>query len=153
MVAAGRDWIAEVGYEGPVEGVRKRFDRRAKEQARKTGQERERFPMGVVIDDGNGYYSVYTELKDLRVKKDDVVEAGQIIGEMSRAEGKQMMRYRLVRMDGPRMDVHASEESKKGYPGWARERIDPLAVLNTDAKRMPRLVGKRPQDPPRVSDY
>ena len=62
----------------------------------------------VVVDDGNGYHSVYTELKDLLVKPGDKVKAGQPIGHMSVAEKKYMMRYRLVRMDGPLMKVHDS---------------------------------------------
>jgi hypothetical protein len=101
----------------------------------------------VVIDDGNGYYSIYTELQDIRVEVDQEVEAGQILGSMARAEDLQMMRYRLVRMDGRWMKVHASDR-KLGYPGYARERVDPLAVLRLDAKRMPELKGKRPKAPP-----
>lgn len=150
VVAAGRDWIEHIGYEGPVGKVVKRFDRRAKKDARKSGSRRERFPEGVVIKDGNGYHSVYSELQNLRVGVGDVVKAGQVIGEMSRAEGKQMMRYRLVRMDGPRM-TSSKRARQLGYPGSVRERIDPLAVLNLDAKRMPRV--KQPRNPPRFSEY
>jgi hypothetical protein len=63
-----------------------------------------------------------------------------------------MMRYRLVRMDGRWMQV-SDAARKQGYPDYARERIDPLAVLNTKAKRMPNTPKKPPKKPPRQSDY
>ena len=110
------------------------------------------FPQGIVIDDGNGYYSVYTEIKDFLVKPGEVVKAGQPIGHMAKAEGMQMMRYRLVRMDGPMMRVHESARLK-GYPFYARERVDPLVVLNTEAQRMPAMRRKPPANPPRLSEY
>lgn len=151
VIAAGPDWVREAGYEGSVDPVLRRFEKQLK-KLRKQGQEADEFPLGVVIDDRNGYRSIYTELKDLRVKAGDEVKAGQTIGGMAVAEGKLMMRYRLVRMDGPLMTVHQSDR-KLGYPDLARERVDPLAVLKLDAKKMPELKGKRPKDPPRLSDY
>ncbi len=151
VLAAGPDWAAEAGYEGSVEPVLRRFEKRSK-KLKKQGQEDDAFPLGVVIDDGNGYRSIYTELKDLRVKTGDMVKAGQTVGGMAQAEGKQMMRYRLVRMDGPLMTVHQSDR-KLGYPSLASERVDPLAVLKLDARKMPVLKGKQPTDPPRLSDY
>ncbi len=150
VVAAGPEWVKEAGYLGPVDEVLARFEQREK-KLRKKGQEPDPFPLGIVIDDGNGYSSVYTELKDLRVKKDDVVKAGQTIAGMARAEGKQMMRYRLVRMDGPDMKVHGSDR-KLGYPKYAAERVDPLAVLKLDARKMPQIKVKLPKNPPKLSD-
>ncbi len=156
VVAAGRGWIHDVGYigyDGQLDEALELFERRATRRAKKTGKDRERYPQGIVIDDGNGYYSVYTELKNLSVKVDDEIKAGQTIGQMARlVEGKQMMRYRLVRMDGPPMKVHQSDRDL-AYPDYARERVDPLAVLKIDAKHMPKLKGKRPTDPPHLSDY
>jgi hypothetical protein len=154
VVAVGRGWVRHVGFEGPLDEAIETFERRAAKKARNSGKgkEPERFPLGVVIDDGNGYYSVYTELKEITVKARDAVKAGQTIGQMSRSEGKQMMRYRLVRMDGPPMKVHQSARDL-GYPRYARERVDPLAVLKTDATRMPRMKRKPPAHPPRLSDY
>ena len=152
VVAAGRDWIHHVGYYRELDEALELFERRAAKQAKKKGRKPEMYPQGIVIDDGNGYYSVYTELKSLSVKADDEVKAGQTIGQMTFSEGKQMMRYRLVRMDGPPMKVHQSDRNL-AYPDYARERVDPLAVLKIDAKHMPKLKGKRPTDPPHLSDY
>ena len=110
------------------------------------------FPMGVVIDHGNGYYSVYTEIKDLRVKPGETVKAGQPIGHMSKAEGMQMMRYRLVRMDGLPMRVHNGAR-QRGFPDYAAERVDPLAVLKTQGNKIPRMKRQPPKNPPRLSEY
>ncbi len=151
VLAAGPDWVVEAGYEGSVDPVIRRYEKQLK-KLKKQGQKADEFPIGIVIDDGNGYRSVYTELKDLRVKAGDEVKAGQTIAGMAKAEGKQMVRYRLVRMDGPLMTVHQSDR-KLGYPDLARERIDPLAVLRLDAKKMPKPRGKRPTDPAHLSDY
>jgi hypothetical protein len=149
VVAAGRDWARHVGFDGSLDDVYARY---ADVKNGKAKTKRPQFPMGIVIDDGNGYYSVYTELEDLLVKPDQKVERGQPIGHMSKAEKKQMMRYRLVRMDGPLMRVHEAAR-QRGYPDYARERVDPLAVLDTAAKRMPQMRRQPPKDPPRLSDY
>ena len=95
---------------------------------------------------------MYTENKDFLVKPGEVVKVGQPIGHMAKAEGMQMMRYRLVRMDGPMMRVHESARLR-GYPFYARERVDPWAVLSTEAKRMPAMRRKPPANPPRLSEY
>ena len=154
VVAAGRDWAYHVGFLGdrgdldelyagyaPIDDPRK---------ARNSGKPW--FSRGVVIDDGNGYYSVYTEIKDLLVEPGEKVKAGQPIGHMARAEGMQMMRYRLVRMDGLPMRVHGAAR-QRGYPDYAAERVDPLAVLKTDARKMPQMKRQPPKDAPQLSEY
>lgn len=151
VVAAGRDWARHVGFDGPLDVVYERYAP-IKDLKKAKSSKKPRFPEGIVIDDGNGYYSVYTEVKDLRVKPGDAVTAGQPIAGMAKAEGKLMMRYRLVRMDGPLMKVDESAR-QRGYPYYARERIDPTAVLELEAKRMPKVKRPRPEDPPRLSEY
>ncbi len=142
VLAAGRDWADSIGYDGSLDTVYKRL----KHQKKKPSQ-------GVVIDDGTDYLSVYSELKNLEVKPGDVVKPGQVIGHMSMAEGHAMMRYQLVRTDGPWMKVSA-EEQARGYPDYARELVDPLVVFKLDAKSMPDIVMRPPPtDPPRLSDY
>jgi murein DD-endopeptidase MepM/ murein hydrolase activator NlpD len=158
VVAAGRDWLEHVGFKGSVDKVYRRYapidDSRKAQKSDKGTQKSDKpaFPQGIVIDDGNGYYSVYTEIKDLLVTVGDKVDAGQPIAGMAVAEGKEMMRYRLVRMDGPWMMVHQSARDR-GYPLYARERVDPLAVFATEANHMPLMSRKPPAHPPRLSEY
>jgi murein DD-endopeptidase MepM/ murein hydrolase activator NlpD len=143
VVSAGREWAREVGYDGSLDDLYARRKRKGEQDD----------SWGVVIDDGNGYRSVHTGLQNLRVKAGDAVKAGSVIGEMSRTEGRQMMRYQLVRMDGAWLKV-AEPERKRGYPDYAREHVDPLAVLNLDAGKRPDVEKRRPPaQPPRLSPY
>ena len=147
VVAAGRDWARHTGFYDSIDGV---YERYAAGNGKKSGKPA--FPQGIVVDDGNGYYSVYSELKGLLVKPGDKVKPGQPIGRMTVAEGREgMMRYRLIRMDGKPMRVGDAARNK-GYSDYARERIDPLAVLNPKAKKAPQLPGK-PEQLLRLSEY
>ena len=151
VIAAGRDWAENVGFMGDLDLVYANYAPIGdSKKARKS--DKPFFPNGVVIDDGNGYYSVYTEIKDLEVKPGEKVKSGQTIGYMSKAEGMQMMRYRLVRTDGLPMKVHSSARDR-GYPLYAAERVNPLAVLKTTSRKMPRMDRKAPKDPPQLSEY
>jgi co-chaperonin GroES (HSP10) len=142
VLSVGRDWAAYLGYDGSLD---KHYERLARKKQKDS--------LGIVIDDGNGYYSVYTEIKDARVRAGDKVKGGQIIAGMSRAEKRQMMRYRLVRSDGVLMKVHASDR-KLGYPDYAVEQVDPLAVFRLEAGKKPDIEKRRPPaNPPRLSDY
>ena len=141
VVAAGRDWLRHVGFEAPMDGFYQQSKRRKRD-----------IPVGIVIDDGNGYRSVYTNLKNLRVKAGDQVRSGTDIGEMTVSERRYHMRYQLVRMDGPWMKVSKAGR-KSGYPDYAREHVDPLAVLRIDANKMPLIKKQPPTDPPRLSEY
>ncbi|MFV2064082.1 MAG: murein hydrolase activator EnvC [Chloroflexota bacterium] len=155
VVAVGQDWIDQTGFEGSTRSLYSKSKKDDKgKRGKKVGKGRKSsFPAGVVIDDGNGYYSVYVNLKNFTVKKGDKVKAGSIIGEMGTSGGRHFLRYQLVRMDGDWMRV-ATAARKAGYPDYARERVDPLAVLNVDANKKPRLDKKlAPADPPRLSDY
>ena len=68
-------------------------------------------------------------------------------------EADQVSSYlRLVRMDGPWMMVHRSARSR-GYPYYARERVNPLAVLDVEAKNKPLLKRQPPAKPPQLSSY
>ena len=140
VVAAGRDWARHTGFYDSLDGVYARY---ADGNGKKSGKPA--FPQGIVVDDGNGYYSVYSELKGLQVKPGDKVKPGQPIGRMTVAEGRNgMMRYRLIRMDGKPMRVSEAARDK-GYSDYARERINPLAVLNLKATKAPKLPGKPKQ--------
>ncbi len=62
-----------------------------------------------------------------------------------------MMRYQLVRMDGPWLKV-ALTERQRGYPDYAREHVDPLAVLRLGATKSPDTEKRPPPaEPPRLS--
>jgi murein DD-endopeptidase MepM/ murein hydrolase activator NlpD len=142
VLAAGQDWIEHAGYNGNVRALYKK--RKGK---------RSEFSSGVVIDDGNGYHSVITNLKKITVKPDDKVKAGAVIGYMARTDERQFARYQLVRMDGEWMKV-SGPARKQGYPDYAREHVDPLVVMNLNSKKAPSLTKRLPpKNPPRLSAY
>jgi murein DD-endopeptidase MepM/ murein hydrolase activator NlpD len=140
VVAAGRDWATQTGFEDPV-------DELVKELGRKKRRGR-RLPIGVVIDDGNGYHSIITGLKELTVKPGDKVKSGQVIGRMA---DNCCIRYELARMDGDWMRVAQAFIERDGYPRYTRERVDPLLVFGTDTKKAPKMKRPAPpEDPPRA---
>jgi murein DD-endopeptidase MepM/ murein hydrolase activator NlpD len=139
VVYAGRRWEEHVGYDGSLAEVYERMERKGLKPT-----------FGVVVNDGNGYYSVYSGLRDVRVEAGQAVTPATTLGTMSSTEGRQMMRYQLVRMDGSWLRV-ADAERARGYPGWVREHVDPLLVL--DVTRSGKLATNRPappSDPPRL---
>jgi murein DD-endopeptidase MepM/ murein hydrolase activator NlpD len=132
VVIAGRGWEQEAGYAGTLDDVYERL--------KDTGQEA---TYGVVVDDGNGYRSVYSGLRDLAVEAGQDVSPTTILGLMSFTEERFMVRYQLVRMDGSQMKV-APKSRKQGYPYYAHEYVDPLRVLELDAAAKPKTISPRP---------
>jgi murein DD-endopeptidase MepM/ murein hydrolase activator NlpD len=71
VLAAGRRYDRYMGWIGDLQPY---FDRLDEKQAWST------LPIVVIIDDGNGYRSVYAHLGSTAVEKGERVEAGQVIG-------------------------------------------------------------------------
>ncbi len=121
VLYAGRNFDPYIGYWGDPTPIYARLERlgRVNEQ-----------PIVVVVDDGNGYRSMYVHLQEALAEPGTAVKAGDVIG----LEGMTgfafgcHLHYTMIRMDGvwyatvPRL-------AKFGYPPLVRERIDPLKVL------------------------
>ena len=121
ILYAGRDYDPYLGYQGDAEAIYARLQRlgRTNEQA-----------IVVVIDDGNGYRSVYVHLSEASAEAGAVVNAGDVIGlegETGFATGCHL-HYGLIRMDGGWQQV-VQYLLKFGYPPLVRERVNPLDVL------------------------
>jgi murein DD-endopeptidase MepM/ murein hydrolase activator NlpD len=89
-------------------------------------------PIVIVVDDGNGYRSLYVHLRESLVNAGDRVRVGQRIGRegaTGNASGCHL-HYALVRMDGPFVAVAPPLVEKWHYPPTIRERIDPMRVLS-----------------------
>lgn len=142
VLEAGRHFDRQIGYNGPLDAFYARLGRR-----HSLGQ----LPIVVVIDDGNGYRSLYVHLEGVTVHPGDHVRQGQLIG-YEGATGAATgchLHYGLVRMDGAWLPVARELVKKERYPSMVRERIDPLRVLSLKMKWAPRLVPGI--NPPRVS--
>lgn len=143
VLAAGRRWAHEAGFRGSVDEFHERLERRG---------EMRLLPIAVIIDDGNGYRSMYVHLSQATVKVGQKVRKGQVIGlegMTGNATGCHV-HYELIRMDGRWMRVASALVREYRYPRWQRERVDPLRVLDMRQKRAGRKVPgiERPRLPP-----
>lgn len=143
VLAAGRRYAEAAGFEGDLDAFYRRMERRNAMRL---------LPIVVVIDDGNGYRSLYAHLAEATVKVGQKVRKGQIIG-IEGATGNASgchVHYELIRMDGRLMRVAGDRVKEYKYPMWQRERVDPLRVLSMRQKRAGRRVPGilRPKLPP-----
>jgi murein DD-endopeptidase MepM/ murein hydrolase activator NlpD len=143
VVYAGRTYEPYLGHDAPTDEfyaqlVKKKLTKKA-------------LPIVVVIDDGNGYRSVYAHLSHARVEAGQEVGAGQLIG-LEGATGHATgchLHYGLIRMDGAYVPIARELIKKWHYPTLTRERIDPLRIFNLFDEYAPREVPGRP--PPVLS--
>jgi len=121
VLYAGRNFDPYIGYWGDPTPIYDRLQRlgRVNEQ-----------PIVVVIDDGNGYRSMYVHLDRASVEPGQVVAAGDVIGRegMTGFATGCHLHYTMIRMDGAWQEV-VPRLARYGYPPYVRERVDALKVL------------------------
>lgn len=123
VLAAGRHHEGFVGWLGDLTAFRARLDAANAWRTR---------AIAVVIDDGNGYRSVYVHLARVNVKPGDVVNAGDLIGwegETGNATGCHL-HYSLfspAETDSWLLDPEVA--ARNLLPEREIARIDPLRVL------------------------
>jgi murein DD-endopeptidase MepM/ murein hydrolase activator NlpD len=144
VLSAGRRFADHTGFSEPMDDFYARLERQGRMNL---------LPIVVVIDDGNGYRSVYVHLERANVKPGQRVRAGDVIGyegDTGNASGCHL-HYELIRMDGPWMAVAKERVREDRYPPYVRERVDPLRVLKMKDRGSPRRVPGiiRPKVPPR----
>jgi murein DD-endopeptidase MepM/ murein hydrolase activator NlpD len=135
VLYAGRKFDDYIGYKGSAAGIYSRLERQGRMRS---------LPIVVVIDDGNGYRSMYVHLSKTDVEAGDVVKAGDVIGregDTGYATGCHL-HYTLIRMDGPWQEV-VPQLHQYGYPELVRERVDPLRVLPWDDPHAPERLRER----------
>jgi murein DD-endopeptidase MepM/ murein hydrolase activator NlpD len=135
VLYAGRNFDPFFGYLGDPSPIYARLERlhRVNEQ-----------PIVVVVDDGNGYRSVYVHLQEALADPGAEVKAGDVIG-IEGATGYATgchLHYGLIRMDGEWQEV-VPQLAKYGYPPFVRERVDPLKVLPWGDENAPERLRER----------
>ena len=138
VLYAGRNFDPFFGYLGDPSPIYARLER-----LHRVNQQ----PIVVVIDDGNGYRSVYVHLQEAIAEPGTEVKAGEVIG-LEGATGYASgchLHYGLIRMDGEWQEV-VPQLLQFGYPPFVRERINPLKVLpwadpDAPAKLRDRVLG------------
>jgi murein DD-endopeptidase MepM/ murein hydrolase activator NlpD len=146
VTAAGRDALGEVGFDANREEIAALHRRHISKKKRDDAEAKDVLPITVVIDDGNGYRSVYKHLADVSVEVGDKVKTGTVIGHTGQTGGvaRCQVQYELVRWDGEWRRVADGEVRRIGYPKWIRERVDPLLVLSLDMKGAPKATKRNP---------
>jgi murein DD-endopeptidase MepM/ murein hydrolase activator NlpD len=130
VLAAGRKYDRFMGWVGDLQPY---LDRLEKKHLWTT------LPIVVVIDDGNGYRSVYAHFGKVVVKKGKVVKAGQLLGyegRTGRASGCHL-HYGLFSPDEvATFGIDAKVVKRMKLPDRQIARIDPMLV-----------IGERPKAP------
>jgi murein DD-endopeptidase MepM/ murein hydrolase activator NlpD len=123
VLAAGRHFDDYIGWVGDLGPYYRRLD-----SQHTWGQ----LPIVVVIDDGNGYRSMYAHFADTTVKPGQLVTAGQLIGHegaTGHASGCHVHYGLFSPLEKKLFGVRADIVKRMKTPPHEIARVDPLAVL------------------------
>jgi len=123
VLAAGRRYDAFLGWLGDLTAYTARLDEKHLWST---------LPIVVVVDDGNGYRSIYAHLAKVTVKPGDVVEAGDPLGyegRTGRATGCHLHYGLFSPFEVDRMGLDPTAAEHMLLPVEMIARVDPLLVL------------------------
>ena len=123
VLTAGRDYIDYMGWQGDLTAFKKKF---APPSWKAT------LPIVIVIDDGDGYYSIYAHESRVTVKAGQHVTAGQTIGyegATGNASGCHLHFGLFNPLEKATFDNLPDYISRLHLPAEETARIDPLLVL------------------------
>jgi murein DD-endopeptidase MepM/ murein hydrolase activator NlpD len=123
VLAAGRRFDREIGYVGDLDRYFERIERRKLWAS---------LPIVVVIDDGNGYRSLYAHLSKVVVKRGQFVRAGQLLGSegaTGNASGCHLHYGLFSPLETAMFEVRPDVARRWKLPRYEIARIDPLLVL------------------------
>ena len=123
VLAAGRRFDHLMGWVGDLQPYLDRLDKK-----RLYGT----LPIVVIVDDGNGYRSVYAHFSKVKVKKGDVVKAGQMLGwegATGRASGCHLHYGLFSPLETATFGLDPDVAKRMKLPDQQIARVDPLLVL------------------------
>ncbi|MFP5341985.1 MAG: M23 family metallopeptidase [Candidatus Limnocylindria bacterium] len=123
VLAAGRGYDRHIGWIGDLQPYLDRLDARSLWST---------LPIVVVIDDGNGYRSIYAHFSKAVVKRGDVVEAGELIGyegRTGRASGCHLHYGLFSPLETATFGILPDVVTRMQVPDRQIARVDPLVVL------------------------
>jgi murein DD-endopeptidase MepM/ murein hydrolase activator NlpD len=123
VLAAGRHYDSQMGWVGDLMPYFHRLDAKSLWTT---------LPIVVVVDDGNGFRSLYAHFGKIVVKRGDTVHAGELLGyegNTGHASGCHL-HYGLFSPDEPdRFAIDQAVAQHMKLPLWEIARVDPLLVL------------------------
>lgn len=134
VLAAGRRFDAEIGWLGDLKPYFDRLDRLALWST---------LPIMVIIDDGNGYRSIYAHFQKVVVKKGQVVRAGQVLGHegaTGRASGCHLHYGLFSPLESGRFGTDREVVKRMKVPDSEIARVDPLLVLPERPRSTPPTI-------------
>ena len=125
VLAASRRFDTEIGWVGNLKPYFARLDRKHLWGT---------LPITVVIDDGNGYRSIYAHFSKVVVKKGQTVKAGQLLGYegmTGRASGCHLHYGLFSPLETATFAIEPDVVKRMKVPSAQIARIDPLLVIPT----------------------
>jgi murein DD-endopeptidase MepM/ murein hydrolase activator NlpD len=123
VLAAGRDYVDFVGWQGDLTAFKKLSS---------PASWKATLPIVIVIDDGNGYRSIYAHEVEVTVKPGDHVKAGQVIGyegATGHASGCHVHYSLFSPLEREMWEPLPRSVTEYKLPPLITKRIDPLLVL------------------------
>lgn len=123
VLAAGRSYDAMVGWVGDLAPYFARLDKKGLYST---------LPIVVVVDDGNGYRSLYAHFSKLKVKRGQAVKAGQVLGwegATGRASGCHLHYGLFSPLETATFGLDPDVAKRMKLPDRQIARIDPMLVL------------------------
>ncbi len=123
VLAAGRRFDEVMGWVGDLGPYLDRLERKALWST---------LPIMVVIDDGNGYRSMYAHFASIEVRRGDVVKAGQLLGHegrTGRASGCHLHYGLFSPLETATFGIDPEVVRRMQVPDLQIARVDPLLVL------------------------
>ena len=123
VLAAGRRYDRMMGWVGDLEPYLTRLEKKSLYST---------LPIVVVVDDGNGYRSVYAHFGEIKVKRGQVVKAGQTLGwegATGRASGCHLHYGLFSPLETATFGMDPEVAKRMKLPNRQVARIDPMLVL------------------------
>jgi murein DD-endopeptidase MepM/ murein hydrolase activator NlpD len=138
VLAAGRRFDSVMGWVGELKPYTDRLERKHLWQT---------LPITIVIDDGNGYRSVYAHFSKVAVKKGKAVKAGQLLGyegATGRASGCHLHYGLFSPLETATFTIEPAVVKRMKVPAAQIARIDPLLVLPQHAEKPKKSASPTP---------
>ena len=123
VLAAGRRYDTKMGWVGDLQAYLARLDEKSLWTT---------LPIVVVVDDGNGYRSIYAHLSETAIERGESVKAGQLLGYegmTGRASGCHLHYGLFSPLETDRFGIDPGVVERMLLPAYQIARIDPMLVL------------------------